>query len=79
MKLNLKRGLNILKRIIHALPKQFSMMTLDDIKDLSIIIVGKMVEEGIIKDCTDTDDQTECDAQDVIREILCNKFNIEND
>jgi hypothetical protein len=56
-----------------------SIKTLDDIKDLSIIIVGKMVEEGIIKDCTDTDDQSECYAQDVIREILCNKFNIEND
>lgn len=56
-----------------------TIKTLDDIKDLSIIIVGKMVEEGIIKDCTDTDDQTECDAQDVIREILCKKFNIEND
>ena len=56
-----------------------TIKTLDDIKDLSIIIVDKMVEEGIIKDCTDTDDPTECDAQDVIREILCNKFNIEND
>lgn len=56
-----------------------TIKTLDDIKDLSIIIVGKMVEEGIIKDCTDTDDQTECDAQDIIREILCKKFNIEND
>lgn len=53
--------------------------TLDDIKDLSIIIVGKMVEEGIIKDCTDTDDQTECNVQDVIREVLCKKLNIEND
>lgn len=56
-----------------------TIKTLDDIKDLSIIIVDKMVEEGILKDCTDTDDQTEFDAQDVIREILCNKFNIEND
>jgi hypothetical protein len=55
------------------------MKTLDDIKDLSIIIVNEMVEQGIIKDCTDTDDQTEFDAQDIIREILCNKFNIEND
>jgi hypothetical protein len=54
-------------------------ITLDEIKDLSIIIVGKMVEEGIIKDCSDTDDQTEFDAQDIIREILCKKFNIEND
>lgn len=56
-----------------------TIKTLDDIKDLSIIIVGKMVEEGIIKDYTDTDDQTECDAQDVIREVLCKKLNIEND
>ena len=56
-----------------------AIKTLDDIKDLSIIIVGKMVEEGIINDCTDTDNQTECDAQDVIREILCKKLNIEND
>jgi hypothetical protein len=52
---------------------------LDDIKDLSIIIVDKMVNEGIIKNCIDTDDQTEFDAQDIIREILCNKFNIKND
>ena len=56
-----------------------TIKTLDDIKDLSIIIVDKMVEENIIKDCTDTDDQTECNAQDIIREILCNKLNIKND
>ena len=46
-----------------------TIKTLDDIKDLSIIIIGKMVEEGIIKDCTDTDDQTEFDAQDIIRDV----------
>jgi hypothetical protein len=56
-----------------------TIKTLDDIKDLSIIIVGKMIEEGIIKDCMDTEDQTEFDAQDIIREILCEKFNIKND
>ena len=56
-----------------------TIKTLDDIKDLSIIIIGKMVEEGIIKDCTDTDDQTEFDAQDIIRDVLCNKVNIKND
>jgi hypothetical protein len=55
------------------------MYTLDIIKDLSIAIVDKMVEQGIIKDCTDTDDSTEFDAQDIIREILCNKHNIQND
>jgi hypothetical protein len=56
-----------------------TIKTLDDIKDLSIIIVDKMVQEGILPDCTDTDDQTECDAQDVIRDILCKKFKIQND
>lgn len=53
--------------------------TLDDIKDLSIIIVDMMVAEGIIKDCIDTNDGTEFDAQDIITEVLCRKFNIEND
>ena len=53
-----------------------TIKTLDDIKDLSIIIVDKMVEGGIIKDCTDTDDQTEFDAQDILIEILCQKLNI---
>ena len=53
--------------------------TLDEIKDLSIRIIDKMVDEGIIKDCTDTDDETEFLAQDIIREILCDKLNIKND
>jgi hypothetical protein len=52
---------------------------LDDIKDVSIIIVNKMVEDGLLKDCTDTDDETEFNAQDIIREVLCARFNIEND
>ena len=52
---------------------------LDYIKDLSITIVDKMVEQGLIKDCIDTDEMDEFDAQDIIREILCDKFNIKND
>lgn len=52
---------------------------LDYIKDLSITIVDKMVEQGLIKDCIDTDEMDEFDAQDIIREILCEKFNINND
>jgi hypothetical protein len=52
---------------------------LDYIKDLSITIVDKMVEQGLIKNCIDTDDTDEFDAQDILREILCEKFNIEND
>ena len=33
-----------------------TIKTLDDIKDLSIIIVNEMIENGLIKDCTNTDD-----------------------
>jgi hypothetical protein len=55
------------------------MQNLDDIKDVSIQITNKLVELGIIKDCTDTDDETEFIVQDTIREVLCEKLKIEND
>jgi hypothetical protein len=45
---------------------------------MSINIVDRMVEEGIIKDCTDTDDEDEFVAQDIIREFLCKEFKIKN-
>jgi hypothetical protein len=51
--------------------------SLDIIKDLSITIVDKMVEQGIVKECTDTD-ISEFDAQDIIREVLCNYLGIAN-
>ena len=61
-------------------PKKMNLIkNLDDIKDLSIIIVNEMIENGLIKDCTDTDESDEFDAQDIIRAILCDKFNIDND
>ena len=42
----------------------------DNIKDKAFQIVDKLVAAGIIKDCTDTDDQTEFDAQDIIADLL---------
>ena len=33
-----------------------SIKNLDDIKDLSIIIVNEMIKDGLIKDCTNTDE-----------------------
>ena len=54
-------------------------MTLEEIKDLSVIIVGDLVLNGLIKDCTDTNDETEFEFQDQIVETLCNKFKIKND
>jgi len=49
------------------------------IVDLSIRCVNKMVEEEIIKDCTDTDDTTEFDVQDIITDVFCNYFKIEQE
>ena len=54
------------------------MKTLDDAKDLAVIIVGNLVLEGLVKDCTDTDDNTEFEIQDSIVSSLCEKFGIEN-
>ena len=45
-------------------------LTQDDIRDIAIRIVGEMVENNIIKDCTDTDDETEFDVQDIIVDHL---------
>ena len=38
--------------------------------DLSIKIVDALVIEGLIPDCTNTDDDTEFEFQDVITEVL---------
>lgn len=54
-------------------------MTLDEAKDLSVLIVGDLVLKGLIKDCTDTDDNTEFEFQDNILETLCSKYNINKD
>ncbi len=51
---------------------------LDDIKDISIIMVNRMIDEGIIEDCTDTDNYIEFDIQDIIVDVLCEKLNINN-
>lgn len=53
------------------------MKDLDEIRDLSIEIVDKLVESGFVKDCIDTDDETEFEIQDLIVDILCKKFNIQ--
>lgn len=42
------------------------MKTFDEIRDTAIRIVDDLVEQGIIKDCTDTDNEEEFDVQDAI-------------
>ena len=53
-----------------VIPEIVEERRMDRIKDISIKIVDKLVELGIVRDCTDTDDEQEFDAQDSIREIL---------
>jgi hypothetical protein len=52
---------------------------LDDVRDLAIQIVESLVEEGIVRNCMDTDDEDEFITQDIIVDILCRKFGISND
>lgn len=44
--------------------------TNDDTRDIAIKIVDKLVEGGFIKDCIDTDDESEFEVQDLIHEVL---------
>jgi len=44
--------------------------TIDDLKDLKYAITQKLVEEGIVKDCTDTDEDDEVDTENAIEEAF---------
>jgi len=46
----------------------------DDINDLAVLITGNLVIEGLIPDCTDTDDETENEVQDTIVEALVERL-----
>jgi len=42
----------------------------DQLRDIAIQMVNNLVEQGYIPNCTDTDDSTEFDVQDLLLEIL---------
>jgi len=44
--------------------------TIDDLKDLKYAITQKLVEEGIVKDCTDTDEDDEVNTENAIEETF---------
>ena len=44
--------------------------TQDEINDLKYAITNKLVKEGIIEDCTDTDSEVEVNTENAIEEIL---------
>ena len=49
-------------------------ITEDDIRDIAIKIADVLVDNGLIPDCTDTDDETEFDFQDQFFEIITESF-----
>ncbi len=54
-------------------------MTEDDIRDIAIRIVDELVFQGIIPDCTDTNNPIEFDTQDIIVEQLTKVLTTNNE
>ena len=54
-------------------------LTNDETRDIAIRITDKLVSAGYIKNCIDTDDETEFDVQDIIHNQLNEEFNIEEE
>ena len=42
----------------------------DERQDIAIDITNKLIELGYVSDCTDTDDESEFEVQDMIAKIL---------
>jgi hypothetical protein len=42
----------------------------DDRQDIAIAITNKLIELGYVPDCTDTDDESEFEVQDLIADVL---------
>lgn len=54
-------------------------LTYDDTRDLSIKILDKLVENGFVKNCIDTNDETEFEIQDIIHSELNKFFDVKED
>ena len=49
-------------------------ISIDDINELKYAIVNQLVEDGVLKDCTDTDDQDEVIAENAVFVVLTNRL-----
>ena len=54
------------KKNTNELPK----LKRDDRQDIAIAITNKLIELGYVPDCTDTDDESEFEVQDLIADVL---------
>lgn len=60
------------ERNLYAMSTEEKEKYIDDCRDIAIRIVDKLVQEGYVKDCIDTDDDTEFEIQDIILNELLN-------
>ena len=54
-------------------------MTNDDTRNIAIRCVDRLVLEGYVKDCVDTNDTTEFSVQDTIHEEINKALNVKED
>lgn len=54
-------------------------LTYDDTRDLAIKILDELVEKGFVKDCIDTNDESEFEVQDIIHFELNKYFDVKED
>jgi hypothetical protein len=50
--------------------KEYIKLKNDDRRDIAIDITNKLIQLGYVRDCTDTDDESEFEVQDMIVESL---------
>jgi|TARA_R100000482_G_scaffold99634_1_gene43202 hypothetical protein len=50
----------------------------DNLRDIAIAMTDKLVEQGFVKDCIDTDCEDEFGVQDILHEILKNRKGVSN-
>lgn len=53
-----------------------TLLTEHDANDLAIDIVDRLVAKGLVPNCIDTDDNTEFEFQDAIKEALMRRFKL---
>jgi hypothetical protein len=56
-----------------------NIVTYDDTRDVAIRVLDKLVKLGFVPDCTDTDDETEFNVQDLIHDEINAVLGIDDD
>lgn len=48
----------------------FKKLNRDERQEIGIAITNKLIEMGFIPDCTDTDDESEFEVQDMVAKVI---------